>query len=80
MAKVLVNVRIGDNDNKNFTKLIQVELSSIDCLVIKDSMEFCDSEEYDKSWNRLIIAIERKARYDLPREWYVDNIESYKYP
>ena len=80
MAQMLVNVRIGDNDNKDFTKLIQVELNSIDCLVIKDSMEFCDSEEYDKSWNRLIIAIERKVRYDLPREWYVDKIESYEYP
>ena len=80
MAQMLVNVRIGDNDNKDFTKLIQVELNSIDCLVIKDSMEFCDSEEFDKSWNRLIIAIERKARYDLPREWYVDKIEGYEYP
>jgi hypothetical protein len=80
MAQMLVNVRIGDNDNKDFSKLIQVELNSIDCLVIKDSMEFCDSEEFDNSWNRLIIAIERKARYDLPREWYVDKIESYKYP
>jgi hypothetical protein len=79
MANILVNVKIGDNDNKNFTKLVQVELNSIDCLVIKDSMEFCDSEEYDKSWNRLIIAIERKERYNLPREWYVDKIESYEY-
>lgn len=80
MAQLAVNVRIGDNNNKDFTKLVQVHLDSIDCLVIKDNMEFCDSEEFDKSWNRLIIAIERKARYDLPREWYVDKIESYLYP
>lgn len=80
MAQMLVNVRIGDNDNKDFTKLVQVELNSIDCLVIKDSMVFCDGDEYDKSWNKLIMAIERKTRYDLPSEWYVDKIESYEYP
>lgn len=80
MAQMLVNVRIGDNDNKDFTKLVQVELNSIDCLVIKDRMEFCDGDEYDKSWNKLVMAIERKTRYDLPSEWYVDKIESYEYP
>ena len=80
MAKILVNVRIGDNDNKDFTKLVQVELNSIDCLVIKDSMEFCDSEEFDTSWNNLVRAIERQTQCYLPREWYVDKIESYEYP
>ena len=79
MAKILVNVRIGDEDNSNFTKLVQIELNAIDCLVIKDRMEFCDSEEYDKSWNRLILAIEEKAWHSLPREWYIDKIESYQY-
>lgn len=77
---MLVNVRVGDNDNKDFKKVVQVELNSIDCLIIKDNMEFCDSEEFDKSWTKFIIAIERKERYSLPREWYIDKIESYEYP
>ena len=80
MAKVLVNVRIGDNDNKDFTKLVQVELNSIDCLVIKDNMEFCSCEEFDTSWDKLVLAIERKAWHSLPSEWYIDNIEGYEYP
>jgi hypothetical protein len=80
MANMLVNVRIGDNDNKDFKKLVQVELNSIDCLVIKDNMEFCDSEEFDTSWNRLVRAIERNSNCYLPREWYVDKIEGYEYP
>ena len=79
MAKMLVNVKIGDNDNKDFIKIVQVELSSIDCLVIKDNMEFCDSEEFDTSWNRLVRAIERNSTHYLPREWYIDKIESYEY-
>jgi hypothetical protein len=80
MAKMLVNVKIGDYDNKDFTTLIQVELNSIDCLVIKDCMEFCDGDEYETSWNKLITAIERNSNYYLPREWYVLKIESYEYP
>ena len=75
MSKVLVNVRIGDNNNKDFTKLIQVELNSIDYLVIKDNMEFCDSEEFDTSWNNLVRAIERQTQCYLPRERYIDKIE-----
>ena len=80
MAKVLVNVRIGDNDNKDFMKLVQVELNSIDCLIIKDNMEFCDSEEFDTSWNKLVRAIEGQTLCYLPREWYIDKVESYEYP
>jgi hypothetical protein len=80
MAKMLVNVRIGDDNNKDFKKLVQVELNSIDCLVIKDCMEFCDGDEYDTSWNNLVRAIERQSQCYLPREWYIDKIESYEYP
>jgi hypothetical protein len=78
MSKVLVNVKIGDNDNNNFEKVVQVELNSIDCLVIKDNMDICSSEECDTSWDRLVEAIERQAQCYLPREWYIDRIESYE--
>lgn len=80
MSKVLVNVRIGDNDNNNFTKLVKVELNSIDYLVIQDNMDICSSEEFDTSWNNLVRAIERQTQCYLPREWYIDRIESYEYP
>lgn len=72
MAKVLVNVRIGDNEDKNYTKLIQVEINTIDYLVIQDQMEICSSEEFDESWERLIKTIERNPNYYLPSGWYVD--------
>jgi hypothetical protein len=71
MAKVLVNVKIGDDDNSNYSKVIQVEINSIDYLVIKDCMEFCSGDEYDTSWNRLIQAIERTCS-NLPRDWFVN--------
>ena len=76
MSKVLVSVRIGDNDNKDFTKIVQVEINSIDYLVIEDNMNICQGEEFDTSWNNLVRAIERQTQCYLPREWYIDNIES----
>jgi hypothetical protein len=79
MSKVLVTVRIGDNDNKDFTKLVQVELNSIDYLVIKDNMDICSSEEFDTSWNNLVRALERQTQCYLPREWYIDTIESFQH-
>ena len=71
MSKVLVKVNIGDNDDRTFKKGVQVEINSIDYLIIKDSMESCSCEEFDTSWERLIKTIERQRDVWLPREWYV---------
>ena len=75
MSKVLVKVKIGDDDNKAFTENVSVEINSIDYLVIEDNMNICQGEEYETSWNNLVRAIERQAQCRLPREWYIDNIE-----
>ena len=72
MSKVLVNVKIGDNDNELFSKEVQVEINSIDYLVIQDNMDACSCEEFDASWDRLVGTIERQRQVYLPREWYID--------
>ena len=71
MAKVLVNVNIGDNDDNSFKKSVQVEINSIDYLIIKDKMESCSCEEFDTSWERLVKIVERQRDVWLPREWYI---------
>ena len=70
MAKVLVSVKIGDNNNALFSENVQVEINSIDYVVIKDNMESCSCEEFDTSWERFIKAIERQNKVKLPREWH----------
>jgi hypothetical protein len=71
MAKVLVKVNIGDNENTDFKKSVQVEINSIDYVVIQDNMEYCSGEEFDTSWERLIKAVERQREVWLPCEWYI---------
>ncbi|MBR2870046.1 MAG: hypothetical protein IKB98_01500 [Clostridia bacterium] len=70
MSKVLVDVKIRDNDNELFSKNIQVEINSIDYLIIQDAMRICSCEEYDESWEKLIQTIENNNFY-LPKDWYV---------
>jgi hypothetical protein len=72
MSKVLVNVNIGDNEDNSFKKNVQVEINSIDYLVIKDSMEICSCEEFDTSWERLVRIVETQRQVWLPREWYIN--------
>jgi hypothetical protein len=72
MSKVLVKVNIGDNENNSFKKSVQVEINSIDYLIIKDGMECCSCEEYDESWERLVKAVERQREIWLPCEWYIN--------
>ena len=71
MSKVLVNVRIADNDNELFSQNVQVEINSIDYLIIQDNMEICSGEEFDTSWDRLVKAIESQKQVCLPCEWYI---------
>ena len=71
MSKVLVNVRIADNDNELFSQNVVVEINSIDYLIIKDSMEICSCEEFDTSWERLVRIVESQRNVYLPREWYI---------
>ena len=75
MAKVLVSVNIGDNENNNFKNTIQVEINSIDYVVIKDNMEICSCEEFDTSWERLVKTIESQRQVWLPCEWYIISVE-----
>ena len=71
MSKVLVNVNIGDDQDRSFKKSVQVEINSIDYLVIKDGMEICSCEESDESWDRLVRAIESQRQVWLPCDWYI---------
>jgi hypothetical protein len=71
MAKVLVKVKIGDDENKDFNETVQVEINSIDYVVIKDNMESCSCEEFDTSWDRLVRAIERQTQFWLSSTWYI---------
>ena len=71
MSKVLVDVKICDNDNELFSTNIQVEINSIDYLIIKDCMKICSCEEYDESWDKLIQAIESNRYLYLPKDWYI---------
>lgn len=79
MNYVKLNVRLGDNENKDYTRVVQVNLSSIDYLIIKDCMNTCSDKDYDRSWNRLINSIENTYYGELPSEWFIDKIESYEY-
>lgn len=72
MSKVLVSVKIGDNDNNSFNESVKVEINSIDYLVIQDNMEICSGDEFDISWNRLVQAVERQTSVRLPCEWYIN--------
>lgn len=72
MSKVLVSVRIGDDRDSTFKRDVQVEINSIDYLIIQDSMEVCSCDEFDESWDRLVRAIESQRQVWLPCEWYID--------
>lgn len=71
MSKVLVNVKIADNNNELFSQNVQVEINSIDYLIIQDNIGACSSEEFDTSWDRLVKAIESQKQVWLPCEWYI---------
>lgn len=71
MSKVLVSVKIADNINELFSKDVQVEINSIDYLIIKDNMEICSCDEFDTSWDKLVKAIESQKQVWLPCEWYI---------
>lgn len=79
MNYVRLNVRLGDNENKDYKRVVQVDLGSIDYLIIKDCMNTCSYEEYDRSWNRLVNRIENDYYGELPSEWFINKIESYEY-
>lgn len=71
MSKVLVSVSIGDDRDKSFKKSVQVEINSIDYLIIQDNMEICSCEEFEASWDRLVGTIERQREVWLPCDWYI---------
>jgi hypothetical protein len=79
MSQVRLSVRVGDNENKDYKRVVQVDLGSIDYLIIKDCMNTCSDEEYDRSWNRLVNRIENNYYDEIPSEWFIDKIESYEY-
>ena len=72
MSKVLVNVNIGSDEDNSYKKSVQVEINSIDYLIIKDNMDTCSGEEFDTSWERLIKAVEKQREVWLPCEWYIN--------
>ena len=76
MSKILVNVEICDNDNKNYREEIEIEIEPIDYLIIQDCMNICDGDTYNKSWDKLIAKIERQYPH-LPSEWYVNGTIEY---
>ena len=75
MIKILVSVTIGDNEDSKFKNTIQVEINSIDYLIIQDNMEVCSCEEFGTSWDKLVKTIENQRQVWLPREWYISEVE-----
>ena len=69
MSKILVNVEICDNNNKDYRE--EIEIEPIDYLIIQDCMNICDGDTYNTSWDKLIAKIEKQYPH-LPNEWYVN--------
>lgn len=65
-----IRVTIGDNENKDYRKEVEAEISSIDWLVYKDCFEYCTYEEYVKAFDNICDDIQ--AQNNLPYDWYID--------
>lgn len=67
-------ITVGDDDNKEFKKDIQVEVSGTTYLLIKDRCRTADHDDYSRAWDEMCNAI--SSQYpDLPEYWYVYSIE-----
>lgn len=74
---VRVKVILGDDNDGNFEKEVEIVMSAIDFLVIQDCMCVCSGDDYDYSWDSFIQSIQIQARGYLPKDWYVKGKPKY---
>lgn len=68
-----IKVVVGDNSNRNFSKELELYVPASVMLVVEDSMNTCDPEEYDEAWNKLCAIVQRSS--SLPCDWFIDKYE-----
>lgn len=67
-----LSVKIGDNNNKNYSKEVEIKVSAETYLVLKYGLkEDVELDIYDNYYNKLIDNIENQVD-DLPEDWYID--------
>lgn len=71
MTTTKVNVKIGDNDNYDFSMAATVSISETDYRILEDCMNTYSCDEYDEAWCRLCDAITSQVSA-LPYRWFVD--------
>lgn len=69
-----LKVILGDDNNPNYRKEIELEVSGTMYLILQDKMSVCSWEEYNEAWDNMCDMIDEKY-HDLPREWFIDKIE-----
>ncbi len=63
-----IKVQLGDDNNRNYKRVVEIELSRLSIL----SLRYCEGD-YDTAWDEMLDAIEGTYR-DLPRSWFVDKV------
>ena len=69
-----LKITLGDDNNSNYKRDVEIEVSGTMYLILQDKMSVCSWEEYNEAWDDMCDMIDRKYR-DLPREWFIDKIE-----
>jgi hypothetical protein len=72
MAKL--SITLGDDNNKEYRKEVEVEVDGTTALLIRDRCRTADADDYGRAWDNMLYAIETQYP-DLPRDWYVYHIE-----
>ena len=63
-----LTIQLGDNDNRNYKRVVELELPNLTALSIKNVDRF-----YDEAWDILCDTIEETFT-DLPRNWFIDKL------
>lgn len=65
-----IKVKIGDNENKDYSNEVEAEINGIDWLIYQDSFEHTTLKEYDRAFEHICDAIQ--SQNDIPYNWYID--------
>ena len=70
-----LSVKIGDNNNKNYSKevTIKVEVETY-MILVHGFEEDIDMSIYDKYYKKLINDVRNQVK-DLPENWYIDDYD-----
>jgi len=72
MAKLYITV--GDDDNKEFRKDIELEIDGTTALLIRDRGQTADYDDYSRAWDKMCDEISYQHP-ELPRNWYIYHID-----